>query len=421
MSDPVIRFDHVYKKFARGEQQTTLRDYLTERVARLLGRKKADPLALKQEEFWAVKDLSFEVNKGEALGIIGPNGSGKSTALKLLSGIIRPDQGTYNVKGRVSALIEVGAGFHPDLTGRENVYLNGCILGMTRKEINAKFNKIVEFAGVEEFIDTPVKRYSSGMAVRLGFAVSAFIEPDVLLVDEVLAVGDTEFRNRCLNRMEQMRRNGVTMILVSHNLAEVRNLCEKTVLMFKGQKAMEGPTQKVIEKYHQVMGERIAVEQDREVENNPVVKPKDLAVELSRVELLDKDGLPAETFCTGDPMTVRVHFNARQRIERPRVDIELVWSAEDWEAVIFGTKLDDVELEPLEGQGWIDLKIDSLLGEPSVYHFNVSVGDETTRAYDSVLRKRFMLTEGIPIPGIFGLTHSWSVRKRVKVEQGAAV
>src|SRR5256885_1221858 len=264
MSEPIIIFDHVYKKFARGEQHTTLRDLIPALVSRWWNRKQIDEQALKAEEFWAVNDVSFTVPRGEALGIIGPNGSGKSTILKLLSGILRPDRGTYSVKGRLSALIEVGAGFHPDLTGRENVFLNGSILGMTRKEINAKFNQIVEFAGVEEFIDTPVKHYSSGMSVRLGFAVSAFIEPDVLLVDEVLAVGDTEFRNRCMSRMNQMLAGGVTMILVSHNLSEVRNLCQNCLMLYKGQVLQEGSTQKVLEKYHDTISRSIKEQQDKE-------------------------------------------------------------------------------------------------------------------------------------------------------------
>src|SRR5436309_1387809 len=272
MSEPIIIFDHIYKKFARGEQHTTLRDLIPALISSWWKKKQQDEKDLKPEEFWAVNDVSFTVPRGEALGIIGPNGSGKSTILKLLSGILRPDRGTYSVKGRLSALIEVGAGFHPDLTGRENVYLNGSILGMTRKEINAKFNKIVEFAGVEEFIDTPVKRYSSGMAVRLGFAVSAFVEPDVMLVDEVLAVGDIEFRNRCMNRMNKMLRNGVTMILVSHNLNEVRNLCAKTLMLYKGEVLMEGPSQKVLEKYHQTMGEKIRIEQDKELARESATK-----------------------------------------------------------------------------------------------------------------------------------------------------
>src|SRR3989440_3943993 len=175
MSDPVIEFDHVYKKFARGEQHNSLRDFIPAMVRKVLGRKSAEELALKEQEFWAVQDVSFKLQKGESMGIIGPNGSGKSTTLKLLSGILRPERGTYKERGRLSALIEVGAGFHPDLTGRENIYLNGSILGMTRKEVAGKFNDIVEFAGVEEFIDTPVKRYSSGMAGRLGGGGTAFI------------------------------------------------------------------------------------------------------------------------------------------------------------------------------------------------------------------------------------------------------
>ena len=262
MSEPVIAFEHVYKKFARGEQHTTLRDAVPAVLSKIFRRKGTDPTALKSQEFWAVEDVSFSLRKGESLGIIGPNGSGKSTSLKILSGILRPDRGKYIVHGRLSALIEVGAGFHPDLTGRENVFLNGCILGMTRKEVAAKFNKIVEFAGVEEFIDTPLKHYSSGMAVRLGFATSAFIEPEVLLVDEVLSVGDTEFRNRCANRMEKMMKDGVTMILVSHNLNEVRTLCQRTLMLFKGTVLMEGPTQRVLEKYLDTISRTIKDQQD---------------------------------------------------------------------------------------------------------------------------------------------------------------
>src|SRR5438105_4475785 len=178
MSDYVVEFDHVFKKFAMGEQHTTLRDFIAASFGKLIGRGKTDPTQLKRQEFWAVKDLSFNLKKGESMGIIGPNGSGKSTTLKLLSGILRPEQGSYGVKGRLSALIEVGAGFHPDLTGRENVYLNGSILGMTRKEVHSKFADIVEFAGVGDFIDTPLKRYSSCMTVRLGFGVPTCIHKD---------------------------------------------------------------------------------------------------------------------------------------------------------------------------------------------------------------------------------------------------
>src|SRR3954471_7647488 len=358
MSDPVISFDHVYKKFAMGEQHTTLRDLVAASFGKLFGRgAKPEPTQLKQQEFWAVKDLSFSLKKGESMGIIGPNGSGKSTTLKLLSGILRPDRGTYGVKGRLSALIEVGAGFHPDLTGRENVFLNGSILGMTRKEGQSKFADNVEFAGVGEFIDTPVKRYSSGMAVRLGFAVAAFIEPDVLLVDEVLAVGDTEFRNRCHNRMTQMLNRGVTMILVSHNLEEVRNLCDRTIMLFKGEKLVDGPTQKVVEEYHARVVEMIKIDQATDAARDGATKEKG-EVEVTGVEFIDKTGLITDTHLTGEPMTIRVHYDARRRVQRPHFGIDVDWAAEDQLATCFDTRQDGTSLAPIApGKGYVDCKI----------------------------------------------------------------
>jgi ABC-type polysaccharide/polyol phosphate transport system ATPase subunit len=407
MTEPAVIFDHVCKKFARGEHHATLRDFIPAALSRLWSSNRRDPAGLSGDEFWAVHDVSFSLKRGEALGIIGPNGSGKSTILKLLSGILRPERGRYSVKGRLSALIEVGAGFHPDLTGRENIYLNGAILGMTRKQINARFNRIVEFSGIEEFIDTPLKRYSSGMAVRLGFAVSAFVEPEVLLIDEVLAVGDAEFRNRCQNRMETMRASGVTMILVSHNLNEVRNLCERTLMLFKGQTVMEGPSQKVLERYHQTVCDKISLDQQRDAIRDGGKKPRG-AVELTGAKLLDPEGIPAETFQTGSSMTLRILYIARRRIERPRVEVEMIWAAEDWAAAVFANHLDHADLGPLEGGGWIDLHIGPLLLEPNVYAFNIQLGDDTTPAYDTLQRLRFVIAETMPIPGVFSLPHRWS-------------
>jgi ABC-type polysaccharide/polyol phosphate transport system ATPase subunit len=418
MSDPVISFDHVYKKFAMGEQHTTLRDLIAASFGKVFGRgAKPDPTQLKQQEFWAVKDLSFQLKKGESMGIIGPNGSGKSTTLKLLSGILRPDQGTYNVKGRLSALIEVGAGFHPDLTGRENVYLNGSILGMTRKEVQGKFADIVEFAGVGDFIDTPVKRYSSGMAVRLGFAVAAFIEPDVLLVDEVLAVGDTEFRNRCHNRMTQMLKKGVTMILVSHNLAEVRNLCDRTLMLWKGEKLVEGPTQKVVEEYHQRVVEMIKIDQAKDAQRDPVVKEQG-DVEITGVEFIDKTGLPTDTISTGDPMTIRIHYRAARRVAHPHVGIDLEWAAEDTLAATCDTPRDGEQLGPIEaGKGYVDCKWGPVLIEPNVYSINVRVTDaDTNTVLGSSERHRFILNEQVEVYGLFGVPHEWTQPQSVNLE-----
>lgn len=202
------------------------------------------------QDFWALKDVSFDIKRGDVVGIIGKNGAGKSTVLKVLSQITRPTQGKIEINGRVASLLEVGTGFHPELTGRENVYLNGTILGMTRKEVAEKFDEIVAFSGIEKFIDTPVKHYSSGMYVRLAFAVAAHLEPEILIIDEVLAVGDAEFQKKCLGKMKDVAGEGRTVIFVSHDLGAVRQLCNKGILMQNGTKIFEGEIDSVIEKYN---------------------------------------------------------------------------------------------------------------------------------------------------------------------------
>ena len=250
MSDaPLVVVDGVWKKFRRGERHDSLRDLIPAALNRLF--KRSPPPQLEEQEFWAVKDLSFEVVRGEALGVIGPNGAGKSTALKLLTRILKPTRGRCQVRGRVGALIEVAAGFHPDLTGRENVYLQGAIMGMKRADIERRFQDIVDFSGVEAFIDTQVKRYSSGMQARLGFSVAAHLEPDVLFIDEVLSVGDISFQNRCMEKMSEQLRNGVAVVFVSHNLQAVATLCHRAVVLAKGAKIFDGSSLKAIEAYLQ--------------------------------------------------------------------------------------------------------------------------------------------------------------------------
>jgi lipopolysaccharide transport system ATP-binding protein len=233
MNEPAVVFDHVWKKFRRGERHDSLRDAITTFVkAPFKTRPAVD--ALEEQEFWALRDVSFEVKPGEALGIIGPNGAGKSTALKLLTRILKPTLGSCNVRGRVGALIEISAGFHPDLTGRENLYLQGAILGMTRPEVARKMDAIIDFAGIRPFIDTPIKRYSSGMNARLGFAIAAHVEPDVLLIDEVLAVGDFVFQQKCFARLAEFRQSGAAIVFVSHNMQAIVSLCDRALLLRPG-------------------------------------------------------------------------------------------------------------------------------------------------------------------------------------------
>src|SRR5690349_15481894 len=243
-----IEFDQVWKKFARGELHDSLRDLVPATVRRLAGRGPARD-ELSGEEFWAVRDVSFEVRPGEALGILGPNGAGKSTILKLLTRILVPTRGHCAITGRAGALIEVAAGFHPDLTGRENVFLQGAIMGMPRSEIIRKFDEIVAFAGVSDFIDTPVKRYSSGMNARLGFSIAAHLEPDVLLIDEVLSVGDFKFQSRAFSKISELVRRAIPVVVVSHQLDQIATLCTHAIYLEHGQIAEAGSPNDCIRRY----------------------------------------------------------------------------------------------------------------------------------------------------------------------------
>jgi len=250
MSDAPVLFDNVSKKFRRGELHDSLRDLVPAMSRRLFRRGGGSAEELEQGDFWAVRDVSFDVRPGEALGIIGPNGAGKSTILKLLTRILRPTRGMCRLEGRVGALIEIAAGFHQDLTGRENVFLQGAIMGMSRDQIRRRFDEIVHLAGIGEFIDTPVKRYSSGMNARLGFSIAAHLEPEVLIIDEVLSVGDWSFQARAYDRIHELVTNsGIPVVVVSHQLERIASLCTKAILLDRGRVMHEGPPAECIERY----------------------------------------------------------------------------------------------------------------------------------------------------------------------------
>jgi len=311
-AETVLALEGVSKKFRRGELYDSLRDLvpaLARRVLRPVPRN-----ALQKGEFWALKDVSFSVGRGEAVGVIGENGAGKSTILKLLTGIIRPTEGAIRVRGRVSALIEVGAGFHPDLTGRENIFLNGTILGMSKAEIRKKFDAIVDFSGLEEFIDTPVKRYSSGMYARLGFSVAVHVDPDVLIVDEVLSVGDYVFQRKCTERMFQVVKGGATVVFVSHNLHAVNDLCSRTVLLSRGKVEQVGPTTEVVRTYLERARARMQE------------TPRGDAY-IASVRMATPDGAEAVGIRAGDP--VRVELEVRARIPCEKLSLGLQVFDED--------------------------------------------------------------------------------------------
>lgn len=290
----VLEFNNVWKKFKKGDtSHDSLRDLIPSLWKKHLSAGKTENL--KRMEFWALKDVTFQVKRGEALGIIGPNGAGKSTILKLLSNILAPNSGTIVKHGRMSALIEVGAGFHPDLTGRENIYLNGIILGMRKEEIKKKIDNIIDFSGLHDFIDTPVKRYSSGMYARLGFSVAAHVDPEILLVDEVLSVGDFTFQHRCINRMHEIVKDGTTVIFISHNIPAVINLCPKTILLSKGEIKMLGDSKDVSRFYYSSHAKA-------HTKGNNLLK-------INKISLLNDQDQEVSTFESGDQakITVNVH------------------------------------------------------------------------------------------------------------------
>jgi lipopolysaccharide transport system ATP-binding protein len=280
--------------------------FVTQKAKRAVG------MATK-EEFWALKGVDLEIQKGEVIGIIGANGAGKSTLLKILTGITPPTEGEIIMRGRVASLLEVGTGFHPELTGRENIFLNGAILGMTGKEIARKFDEIVAFAGIEKFLDTPVKYYSSGMYVRLAFSVAAHMEPDILLVDEVLAVGDAEFQKKCLGKMEEVTRTGGrTILFVSHNMSAVKKLCKNSVLLAKGRVAMVGDTDTVIDTY--LKTENASAEVTSDLFESAKMR-------LTAVRILDEHGKVSNRIELGKPFKIESHLEVSEVVSRAHLSI----------------------------------------------------------------------------------------------------
>jgi ABC-2 type transport system ATP-binding protein len=328
------------------------------------------------EDFWALKDVSFEVYEGETFGLIGENGSGKSTMLKCLTRILRPNQGSVAVNGKVSALLELGAGFHPELTGRENVFLNGAILGLSQKELRRRFDSIVDFAGVGAFIDEPVKNYSSGMYVRLGFSVAINVDPDVLLVDEVLAVGDEAFQRKCNEKFAELRNEGKTIVLVTHGLPIVQNLCNRAAWFSHGHLMQVGRPKEVIEAYTET------VQVDRQVDEQGHSRWGSGEGRILAVELLDGSGCVVNRVHGGDAACFRLHYEMHEAIERPVFGLS-IRTVDGFEVSLLRSRDVDCVPEKLNGSGFVEVAFDPVQLLPGTYDVSFSLTDYTSlHAYD---------------------------------------
>jgi ABC-type polysaccharide/polyol phosphate transport system ATPase subunit len=361
-------------------------------------------LRSRASDFWAVRDVSFEVDRGEALGIIGHNGAGKSTVLKLLSNITTPTSGEIIINGRLAALIEVGSGFHPELTGRENIYLNGSILGMSRREITEKLDDIVEFAGVRQFIDTPVKRFSSGMYVRLGFSIAAHLNPDILLLDEVLAVGDASFQQKCIQRISELKRSGRTIVFISHDLGAVERLCDRVLLMKRGEVITSGPARQVVAAYQSdatLSSESVEVHKKGETKE----------VEIRALSFRDTAGLTRPTFNTSEPLVTRIEFDVREHVEDVVFGV-LLFTSDGQEQCELTTELSGVTINLVTGRGIVEFKTEELGLLPGVYFTSVFVQKRNCQDVIHYQYKSTVLRVDFDkrLRGNFYAPHHWSVR-----------
>jgi ABC-type polysaccharide/polyol phosphate transport system ATPase subunit len=393
--DPAIVVDDVWKRFRLYDERNQ-----SLKAAVMRGRR------ARYHEFDALKGVSFDVDHGSTFGLIGENGSGKSTLLKCIAKILRPERGVITSVGKISALLELGAGFHPELSGRENVYLNGAILGLSKKQLDARFDEIVAFAGLERFIDSPVKNYSSGMYVRLGFSVAINVDPDILLVDEVLAVGDEAFQRKCSEKFADLKASGKTIVVVSHALGTMRSLCDRLALLEHGNLVDVGPAGEIIDEY---MSD---VHEDRVSDGDHGVRWGSGEGRIERIELLDAAERPVSTVRTGDEVTFRFHYTVDEALEKPVFGLA-IYSLDGVHVTGPNTRDSKVVPDVLSGEGFVDFHVDRLLLLRGIYDLSVSLADNALlHVYDFRHRSfRFDVELGEPREqfGVVSMGGHWNM------------
>jgi ABC-2 type transport system ATP-binding protein/lipopolysaccharide transport system ATP-binding protein len=365
VSEPAIVVDDIWKRFRVYKERP---NSLKERITKV----RRD----RYEDFWALKGVSLEIPHGTVYGLVGHNGSGKSSLLRIMAGIHRPTKGTVTTHGRISALLELGAGFHPDLSGRENIYLNAAILGLSKKETNGLYDRIVDFSGLRDFIDTPVKHYSSGMYVRLGFAVAVHVDPQILLVDEVIAVGDEEFQRRCFDHLHKLKRKGVTIVLVTHGLSFVQSMCDDATWLDHGESRAQGDAKRVVKQYISQVNREEVDRHDGETVAAVAAEPDDdrRSILVDGVELLDLDGNTVELAQIGSALVVRVHFTCRREVRGPLFSFAL--NADNGTHVANpGMQPFAAPRPPFNGRGHVDYVIPRLAVGPGLYTVDLAAHD----------------------------------------------
>ncbi|GAB4164375.1 MAG: ABC transporter ATP-binding protein [Winogradskyella sp.] len=392
MSEVILKVEHISKQYRLGLVGTgTLSQDLKRWFYKIRG--KDDPFlkigdtndrskAAESDYVWAIKDISFEVKRGEVLGIIGKNGAGKSTLLKILSRVTSPTTGQIKTKGRIASLLEVGTGFHPELTGKENIYLNGAILGMTKAEIKAKEQEIVEFSGCQRYIDTPVKRYSSGMRVRLAFAVAAFLEPDILVVDEVLAVGDAEFQKKAIGKMQDISKgDGRTVLFVSHNMAAVKSLCTRALVLESGQTAFEGKTEEAVNFY--LKSNRTNLSKALEIRKDRSGSGK---LKLTSIQLFNKKGDAVDSVISGGFMRVKFNYEVLSKVDSELVFAVSIKDRNNNIKSLFVSDEMNIDVNILINRGFICLDIENVLLRGGEYNLTVLISEFNTDAVNHIDR-----------------------------------